>query len=89
MSTVAADAVRRFIGRKYADQLTGIGVDPAAVPDDLDLLETGIIDSLGLIELIADLDTEFAVNIDFEDMDPDQLTIVGPFCRYVAERSGP
>ncbi len=88
MTYTGAEAIRQFIGTRFAEQLAGMGIDPARVPDDFDLMERGIIDSLGLIELIADVDSTFGIAVDFEEMDPEQLTVIGPFCVYVADRGG-
>jgi len=79
--------VREYLGKRFASQFAALGFDPNQVPEDLDLLERGVIDSLGLIELIAAVDEEFNLAVDFEQMDPEHLTIVGPFCRYVAAAS--
>jgi acyl carrier protein len=78
------DSVRGFIGRMFSDSLSAGGYSPDALPDDLDLIATGIIDSLGLMELIAGLETELDAELDFDDLAPEDLTIVGPFCRFVA-----
>lgn len=59
----------------------------ADVPDDFDVLGAGILDSLGIVELIGAVERRFALEIDFAELDPEQLTVIGPFCRYVAERS--
>jgi acyl carrier protein len=61
--------------------------DPDAViagaSDDLDLRDSGMIDSLGFIELVAAIEDALGVEIDFEAMDPDQITVLGPLARHV------
>jgi acyl carrier protein len=78
------ESVRALIGDLFADALVAGGYSPDALPDDLDLLAAGIIDSLGLMELVAALETAMEVELDFEDLDPENLTVVGPLCRFVA-----
>lgn len=51
--------------------------------DDLDLRASGMIDSLGFIELVAAIEDELGIELDFEDLDPDQITVLGPLTRYV------
>ena len=47
----------------------------------------GIIDSIGLIKLISAIEERFGVEVDFEDMDTDDITVIGPLCdRYIEER---
>ena len=87
MSAVSAAQVRAFVVEALAQPLEELGLRPEAVPDDLDLHTTGVIDSFGLIELIAAVEDRFGLEIDFEDLDPDAMTVVGPFSRYVEERS--
>lgn len=84
---IAQAEIRAFLGRHFAAQLEALAIEPAELPDDLDLLERGVIDSFGLIELIGSIDEEFDLFVDFEEIDPEQLTIVGPLCRFVAKAS--
>lgn len=86
MNPVTPDTVRDFLGARFSPQLDAGGLTAADLTDDFDLLERGIIDSLGLIELVGALDEAFGLEVDFEDLDPEELTVVGPFCRYVAAR---
>jgi acyl carrier protein len=55
-----------------------------SLPDDLDLLASGLIDSFGFLELIALLEERLGIEVDLEGLDTEQLTVVGPFCRHVA-----
>ena len=84
----AAD-VRAFVVADLADALTENGIDPATVGDDFDLLTSGVIDSFGILELIADVNEHFGIEIDFEELDPEGLTIVGQFSAYVARMAAP
>ena len=84
----AAD-VRAFVVADLTDALTENGIDPDAVGDDFDLLTSGVIDSFGILELIADVNEHFGIEIDFEELDPEGLTIVGQFSAYVARMAAP
>jgi hypothetical protein len=35
---------------------------------------------------VTAVNEHYGREIDFEDLDPDHMTIVGPFCDYVADR---
>jgi hypothetical protein len=35
---------------------------------------------------VTAVNEHYGREIDFEDLDPDQMTIVGPFCDFVADR---
>ncbi len=70
-----------------APALAGIGIAPEDAPGDLDLRESGLVDSLGFVELIVDLEDKLGIEIDLEDLDPEQITILDPLATYIAEQT--
>jgi acyl carrier protein len=84
MRAVSVEAVRDLLLLHLEEPLAALGLKPSDVPDDFDLLTEGVIDSLGIVQMIAALDAHFGVAIDLEHLDPEQLTVIGPLCRYVA-----
>ena len=85
MTSVDPDDVRRFVVDHLGEQLRLQGRSlPQELPDDYDLLLSGTIDSLDLLELLSAVSEQFGDDIDFEALDPDELTVLGPLCRYVA-----
>ncbi len=80
-------AVRARILAVCGPALSVCGVDVAAPPADLDLRACGAIDSLGFIELVTELEEVFGVELELEDIDPDQLTMLEPLARAVAEQA--
>ena len=87
MSSLSADRARLVILSECAPALLAYGHTPEALPDDFDLRANGIIDSLGFLEVVVALERVLGFELDFEDLDPDDLTVVGPLSRYVAEQS--
>jgi acyl carrier protein len=87
MSEASAADVRQFTLARVADGLRAKGLSPEAVPDDFDLLLEEVIDSFGLLELITAVETRFGLQLDFEDLDADNMTVIGPFSRYVAAKA--
>jgi acyl carrier protein len=87
MSTLTAMDVRIFLkdylGRKLEANGRGACED---LPEDCDLLLSGMIDSLGLLDLVAAIQEFAGREIDFEILDPEEMTIVGPLCRFVSEQ---
>ncbi len=86
MNHVMAKDVRSFLLSNLGGPLASLGLDPKDVPDDFDLLTRGVIDSLGIIELIAAVEQHFGMQLDFADLDPEELTVIGPLCRYIEQR---
>ncbi len=84
MNRVSAADVKEFIVSYLSKtaELSGRTMD-SAPSDDLDLFQEGIIDSLGMFNLIAELEQHFECAIDFEGLDPEAMTVIGPLCRYV------
>jgi acyl carrier protein len=56
--------------------------------DDDRLLERGIMDSMGVLELIAFLETEFGVSVGDDDVTEENLGTLASIDHYVASRRG-
>jgi acyl carrier protein len=80
-------AVRARILEVCGPALAVCGVDVAAPPADLDLRACGAIDSLGFIELVTELEEVFGVELELEDIDPEQLTMLEPLAAAVAAQA--
>jgi len=80
------EKVRSFILSLYAEKLKN--AVPAEVPDNFDLLLEGIIDSMGVLELVGALEKELGMELDMSGMAAEQLTVLGPLARYVAAQAG-
>lgn len=74
--------VKAFLARKFAQEGRG---DLPELDDGFDLMMSGLVDSLGLLELITAMSEHFGREIDLDGLDADQLTIVGPLCSYISE----
>jgi acyl carrier protein len=87
MNAVTPDAVQDFLREYVAKSLREQGREvPADLSDDCDLLLSGYVDSLGLLELMTAIQEHFGREIDFDELDAEQMTIVGPLKRFVAEK---
>jgi len=76
--------VRTLILEACGPALAEFGITPADAPGDLDLRGSGLIDSLGFVEVIVELEERLGLELDLEDMDPEQITVLDPLARYVA-----
>ena len=86
MKEVSESSIRRFLLDEYQEAIRSIGLAPDNLSDDFDFLLTGVIDSLGILEMMGAIEEEFQVEIDLAALDADQITVLGPLSRYVAER---
>jgi acyl carrier protein len=87
MSVVRAAEVKAFIASHLAEPLAENGVSPSELTDDFDLMKKGIIDSIDLINLVSAIEEHFRIEVDFEDMDTEELTVIGPLGSYIEKRA--
>lgn len=87
MSSITCGEVRAFLETFVSEKLQAQG---RALPNDFsdssDLLLSGMIDSLGILELVNALGEFTGCEIDFEALDPEKMTVVGPLCEFVASQ---
>jgi acyl carrier protein len=57
--------------------------DTLAITEDTSLLEEGIIDSTGVMELVAFLEEKFDVKVEDDEIIPDNLSSVNRVLRYL------
>jgi len=76
--------VRGLILEACGPALADFGITAADAPGDLDLRGSGMIDSLGFVEVIVELEEKLGIEIDLEDLDPEQITVLDPLAAYVA-----
>jgi acyl carrier protein len=84
MNIVSPNEIRSFITQTLADKLAARGLSPESLPDDFDLLAEGVIDSMGILEVVQGIQDKFDLSIDLEGMAPEKLTLIGPLAQYVA-----
>lgn len=58
------------------------------VCDDESLLEAGVLDSAGMVGLLAFLEEEYQISIDEDDMIPENFDSVNAIAAYVTDRVG-
>jgi acyl carrier protein len=62
--------------------------DRADLADTESLLDAGLIDSTGILELVAFIETEFSIQMADSDIVPDNLDSVDTIVRYVEGKIG-
>lgn len=78
--------VRDYLVNRYRSQIEALGVCPDQISDDFDFLKEAIIDSLGIIELLTDIETHFGHAIDFAELDAEHMTVLGPLAAYIKHK---
>jgi acyl carrier protein len=62
--------------------------DPLLLEPDAPLVENGVVDSTGILEVISFLETEFGVRIGDEEMLPQNLGTIARIAAFVARKRG-
>ncbi|WP_200262057.1 phosphopantetheine-binding protein [Streptomyces sp. HSG2] len=78
-----AEQISEYIVREFLPDLTA-----TQLPPDQDLLGDGVIDSLGVLKLIAWVEHHFQLAVGDTDLDPDNFRSVNAIDAYVARCQG-
>lgn len=73
--------------REYVIENFLVGDDEAEFSDEQSFLETGLIDSTGILEVIFFLEEQFDLEIDDEEMVPENLDSVASIGRFVLSKN--
>ncbi len=75
------ESVRQYILKNYL-----FSTDEAALKDDVSLMQAGVIDSTGVLELIMFLEEQFGVKVADEEMTPENLDSVDRIVTFVGRK---
>jgi acyl carrier protein len=78
----ARTTIRTFVIERLAP-----AVGLSSLGDDDDLIDSGVVDSLGIFQLIAFLEERFGIKIGDEEITPENFGTVAAIDRLVASRS--
>ena len=76
------DRVRQFVTTTFYIP------DPSQVTDDQSFLDAGIVDSTGVLEIIAFIQSEFGVAVEDDEILPENLDGVARIVGYVLRKRG-
>jgi acyl carrier protein len=83
---VEAGPARDVAARVRAFVSSNFYVDEAALEEDTSLLDRGIVDSTGVLEVVAFLGREFGVEVADEDLVAENLDSIKRIAAYVARK---
>ena len=87
MTRLTTSEVRSFLLEHFSLTIAAIGRNSVDLGNEFDLLRAGVIDSLGVLEMISAVEQRFNITVDFEPMDPAELTRLEKFSSFVAENA--
>jgi len=75
-------ALREFITENFM-----MGMDPEELTDSGSLLELGIIDSTGVLELVGYLEEKFGIHVDDSDLVPENLDSIDNLIKFLGRKT--
>lgn len=72
--------IRRFILENFYVS------EPSELSDDTSLVGTGLVDSTGILEVLAFLESEFGIRIDDRETTPDNLESIERMAAFVTRK---
>jgi len=78
------DEVREFIFKNFLFDDTGSALD-----DNDSFLEKGIIDSTGMLELVAFLEEKYGIRIEDDELVPENLDSVERLVQFISRKKVP
>lgn len=76
--------VREVVIKAVAQSVLLRGRPEPQIDDDTDLVRDALVDSLGILELLTDLEATFGVTIAFDGQEADTLTRCGSLIAHVS-----
>jgi acyl carrier protein len=83
MSKQTSELIRTFIIKKFPASRKKV------LTDDLPLIESGIVDSLGVLEVVSFLEQNFGIKVDDEDLIPENFGSIALLTQFVARKRAP
>jgi acyl carrier protein len=80
MQTTATEQIRAFVLEKFPQ------AKKKNLRDSDKLLESGIVDSLGILDLVAFLESDFQVHISDEELLPENFQTVEAIAQFVERK---
>jgi acyl carrier protein len=75
--------IRAFIVSNFL-----FGKDDGSISDEQSFLESGVIDSTGLLELVAFVEQRYGIAVDDRELVPDNLDSLRNITAYVVRKQG-
>ena len=74
------NAIREFITTNF------YVADDSLLTDDASLLESGVVDSTGVLEIISFLEERFSIKVADSEMVPDNLDSIGKIVTFLSRK---
>lgn len=76
------DKIKKYIAENFLFSSNGFNLD-----DDESFLEAGVVDSLGVVELVSFVEENYKISVPDDDIVPDNFDSVDNLAAYIARRA--
>jgi len=83
MSKETSELIRTFIIKKFP------ALRKKVLTDDLPLIESGIVDSLGVLDVVSFLEQSFGLKVDDDDLIPENFGSIALLTQFVERKRAP
>jgi len=77
------EELRRFVVSNFL-----FGQEDDRLGDDTSFMESGIIDSTGVLELVQFVEQQYGIQVEDEELIPENLDSLANLARYVSSKKG-
>jgi acyl carrier protein len=74
--------------RGFLADIFFLGDDPESIDGSQSLIEAGVIDSTGVMELVGFLEEQYGIRIEDDELVPENLDSIENMVRFVAQKQG-
>lgn len=83
---MTAEDIRCFIIDALQMRLENTEINSDTLQGDFDLMASGLIDSMSFLNLVVEIEEWLDIEFNLEELPPEKLTKVGPFCQYLEQQ---
>lgn len=76
--------LRAYVVDHLTEAAQTLGLEGLQIDGDFDFFDSGVLDSFGFINLMADVEERFQVELDFSDLDPEDFSTLDGLVRSLA-----
>lgn len=79
------ESVESFIVSWVAERVTPAGTGESPMTQETSLIGESLLDSLAFLDLVAEIETAYNVELDFSDADPEHFVTLGGLASLVGQ----
>ena len=79
------EQILQFLTDKMRSTMAAQGKQPTELPESFNFMDADLVDSLGFVRLIQELEQQFNIELDLSNADPEELVTLGALADTAAQ----